>query len=261
MTEPIVFYDLPGKDDAHKAVSSNTWKTRFALNIKGIPYKTVWVEHPDIPALSRKIGAPPTGHNADGSPQYTLPAISDPNTKTVLADSALIVRYLDKTYPDTARLIPAGTDALHAAFDHAFHSVLDGDLRPLVVNESANALLPRGAAHFRATREAFFGGPLQEIAPPGSEKRAKHWAGVKKAFGTFAQWFQADGADKPFLLGDSIGYADVTLAAVLVFMQIVLGEDGKEWADLKTWDEGRWTRYVDAFKKYEGVDVGEMVVL
>ncbi|OJT03275.1 hypothetical protein TRAPUB_6142 [Trametes pubescens] len=261
MTKPLVFYDLPGKDAAQRAVSANTWKTRFALNIKGIPYKTVWVEHPDVAALSRKIGTLPTSHNADGTPLYTVPAIYDPNTKVVLADSAAIVRYLDKTYPDTPRLIPTGTDALHAAFDHAFHSLLDSDLMSLVVNESASALLPRGEASFRATREAFFGGPLQEVAPPGSEKREKHWAGVKKAFGTYAQWIQADGVDKPFFLGDKIAHADVTFAGFLVFMRIVLGEDGKEWADLKTWDGGLWARYVEAFKKYESVDVGEMLVL
>ncbi|OJT03278.1 hypothetical protein TRAPUB_6146 [Trametes pubescens] len=261
MAEPIVFYDIPGKDSVHKAVSWNTWKTRFTLNIKGIRYKTVWVEHPDIPALSRKIGAPPTSHDADGAPQYTLPAIYDPNTKTALADSAVIVRYLDKTYPDTPRLIPAGTDALHAAFDRACHFLLDSDLVPLVVNESANVLLPRGAAYFRATREATFGGPLQEIAPLGSAKREKHWAGVKKAFSAFARWIQADGVDKPFLLGDLIGFADVTLASFLVFMRVVLGEDSKEWADLKTWDGGRWARYAEAFKRYESVDVGEIVVL
>ena len=51
------------------------------MNIKGLPYRTVWVEYPDIVAVLEKIGAPPAGKAPDGSPKYTLPAIYDPNTK------------------------------------------------------------------------------------------------------------------------------------------------------------------------------------
>ena len=69
MSKPIVFYDIPGNAHSHKAWSPNTQKTRcallsrlrdvkvisersdlfsYSLNYKGIPYKTVWVEYPDI---------------------------------------------------------------------------------------------------------------------------------------------------------------------------------------------------------------------
>ncbi|THU78683.1 hypothetical protein K435DRAFT_786154 [Dendrothele bispora CBS 962.96] len=41
----LVFFDIPSKIGAW---SPNTWKTRYSLNYKGIPYKTVWVESPDI---------------------------------------------------------------------------------------------------------------------------------------------------------------------------------------------------------------------
>ncbi|KAL1950704.1 hypothetical protein VTO73DRAFT_5828 [Trametes versicolor] len=260
MPEPIIFYDIPSQGTAVKAWSPNTWKTRYALNIKGIPYKTVWVEYPDIESVMRKIGALPTETNANGTPHYTLPAIYDPNTKTALAESALIARYLDKTYPDTPRLIPEGTAALHAAFTQAFRAVLTKDLMPITIPATADHLPPRSEAYFRATREVFFGGPLQELAPPGP-KREKHWAEVKKAFGTYAQWLHADGVDKPFILGDKIGYADVTIASFAVWIRIVLGEDSKEWTDLKTWDGGRWATYMDTFKQYEDVDAGEAAVL
>lgn len=64
MTQPVVFYDIPGNAHPQKAWSPNTQNTRYAsrreqeglltdtlryiLNYKGIPYKTVWVEYPDI---------------------------------------------------------------------------------------------------------------------------------------------------------------------------------------------------------------------
>lgn len=43
---------------------------------------------------------------------YTLPAIYDPSTGTGVADSFEIARYLDKQYPTTPTVIPAGTEAL-----------------------------------------------------------------------------------------------------------------------------------------------------
>ncbi|KAI8986072.1 hypothetical protein BD414DRAFT_487549 [Trametes punicea] len=258
--KPIVFYDIPGKHASAKAWSPNTWKTRYCLNIKGLPYETVWVEYPDIEAALRKVGAAATMQKPDGSPLYTLPAIYDPNTETTIADSAKIVRYLDKTYPDTPRLIPAETDALHAAFHAAFESTLIPDLLKIVLPQAVNYLLPRSAAYFRATREAHFGAKLEEFAPPGP-KREQHWNGVKTAFNTFAQWLQADGTDKPFFLGDKIGFADVTIAAFLVSIRILFGADSKEWADILTWDGGRWARLYKAFSKYDAVDTGKDVEL
>ena len=80
MVEPIVFFDIPSLAKG-KAWSPNTWKVRyvrdlelivigtdavlrrFCLNIKNIPYKTVWVEFPDIENLCKKIGAEATGES------------------------------------------------------------------------------------------------------------------------------------------------------------------------------------------------------
>ncbi|KAJ8699426.1 hypothetical protein PTI98_002541 [Pleurotus ostreatus] len=67
----IIFYDIPSSLEP-QAWSHNTWRVRYALNIKGIPYQTVWVEYPDIEAVCKKIGASPTGEEA---PHYTLPVI------------------------------------------------------------------------------------------------------------------------------------------------------------------------------------------
>ncbi|KAI9058482.1 glutathione transferase FuA class [Trametes sanguinea] len=260
MPEPILFYDIPGKTAHQKAWSPNTWKTRYCLNFKGLPYKTVWVEYPDIEAVCRKIGAAATEQKADGSPYYTLPVIYDPNTKKAISESAAIARYLDKTYPDTSRLIPYETDALHAAFNYAFRRTLLPDLGKIMIPETAKCLLPRSEAYFRATREVMFGSKLEDISPPGP-KRDEHWNGVKKALRTFTQWLEADGTDKLFFLGDKIGYADIIVAGFLVWIRIVLGADSKEWADIKASDGGRWGRFMAAFEKYEAVDAGEDAVL
>lgn len=53
MTE-YVLYDLPNPG-RNSCWSVNTWKTRAALNFKGIPYKTEWVEFPDIAPLLQSL--------------------------------------------------------------------------------------------------------------------------------------------------------------------------------------------------------------
>ena len=141
------------------------------MNYKGIPYTTVWVDYPDIAPLSKKIGAPPTNTAANGLPQYTLPAIYDPNTKTAVSESAVIARYLDKTYPDKPTLIPSEADALHAAFNAAFGAALVPDLLQIMLPASHAQLRAKSDKYFRTTREAFFGAKLEEFAdlfyPPG----------------------------------------------------------------------------------------------
>ncbi|RDX53698.1 hypothetical protein OH76DRAFT_1398810 [Lentinus brumalis] len=267
MPEPIVFYDIPRKANvpSDKAWSPNTWKTRYSLNIKGLPYRTVWVEYPDIEALYKKLGvdAPSTGPT--GAPYYCLPLIYDRNTKVHVSDSAAIARYLDKTYPDNPTLIPKETDALHAAFQRAFAAVFNmpkGSISWLMIPETYVRLNPASQGYFRRTREEWSGMAIEELAPRGSEKRQKHWEAVKGAFHEVAGWLQADGHEKLFFLGgETICYADIAIAAWVVWIRVTFGEDGAEWRDLLRWDGGRWGKLTEAFRKYELVDEGSPLEL
>ncbi|KAI0675750.1 hypothetical protein C8Q78DRAFT_964604 [Trametes maxima] len=256
MLEPIVFYDIPGKINAW---SPNTWKTRYVLNYKRIPYHTVWTEYPDIEALCKKIGALPTGKKPDSTPLYTLPAIYDPNTQTGLAESSVIARYLDRTYPDTPAVIPPETDALHAAFEHAFGAVLYAHLSPIMAAHTVANLHPLSEGFFRPAREAVFG-KLEEMAPPGP-KREEHWNGIREGMGTVAQWLDAEGTGKAFFLGDRIAFADVTVASWLLWIRVLLGEDSKEWGNIARWDEGRWAKFMHFFRPFETVDEGTVLSL
>ena len=100
--------------------SKNNVRSRYTLNIKGIPYKTIWVEFPDVKALCQKIGAAPTLPLPDGTMMYTLPTLYDPNTKTAVSDSAAIARYLDRAYPHAGpTLVPPEVDAHAQRAAHA----------------------------------------------------------------------------------------------------------------------------------------------
>ena len=227
--------------------------SRYTLNIKGVAFKTVWVEYPDVEAVCKEIGASPTGIR-NNAPLYTLPAIYDPNHNIAVADSAAIARYLDRTYPRVGpTLIPHEIDALHTAFQDAFASTgFPRHLARLIMASICAILNPRGEEYFRRTREEMFGS-LEALAPAESEKRAEHWEGAEKAFGTIARWFATEphGEEMLFFMGhDKICFADITLAAFLKGMQKLVSVD--EWARVMQWNGGRWARFMDAFKPYEG---------
>ena len=281
MQEPIVLYDIPWKAMG-KAWSPNVWKTRFVilptqsrlsiltttllrfrycLNIKGIPYRTVWVEFPDIATFCTEIGAPPTATTRDAKPVYTLPVIYDPNTKATISESTRIAEYLDSAYPDTVALLPKGPEA--EQFQRACDKLLFGiDVLSIMVPGVYTSLNETSQPYFRATREKRFG-KLEELAPVGSDKRKKHWEGVKNTFHTIAELLQGKAEQEKlfFSSGSEVSYLDIRVASNLMWIRAIYGDDSKEWQDVLEWDGGRWGRFMDAFRKYEAVDSGTIAKL
>lgn len=74
---------------------------KLALNIKGLTYRTVWVQMPDIEPACKEIGAKLTETKRDGTSVPTFPAIVVYETNTVVSDSLEIARYLDYQCPNT----------------------------------------------------------------------------------------------------------------------------------------------------------------
>ncbi|PIL31349.1 hypothetical protein GSI_06047 [Ganoderma sinense ZZ0214-1] len=248
-TEPIVFYDLPSKVKG-TSWSGNTLKIKFTLEYKRLPYKTVFVEFPDIARVSREIGASPTGTWPDGSPKYTVPAIYDPSTKTAVADSMVIARYLDATYPDTPRAIPEGTEAFHETTMVAIRTVIGPHSGPLVMTLVPPLLSPDSGAYYSARVESMLGESLmKELSVVGSAAREERWMTLESAMGKLAQWIEVDGKKRKFFMGDMPCFADFIVGAGLVAMKRVLGEDGKEWRRVAQWHGGRWARLVAALEE------------
>lgn len=96
-SEARVLYDI----HTSAACASNPWKSRLALNHKGIAYSTLWVPLPNIPKVRRAPDVPPCHKNSDGTGYYTLPILIDPNTNSKIGDSFDIAVYLQKTHPDS----------------------------------------------------------------------------------------------------------------------------------------------------------------
>jgi hypothetical protein len=136
----------------------------------------------------------------------------------------------------------------------------------LVVVGTVHAVPTRTADYLRSTR-AILKGDLSQISPAGSEARAGHLAGLKKALGRIAKAYVYDtnahaGTEKTkvsFLMGPEVGmtYADLALAARLLWLYRMLPKE--EYDEVASWDGGRWgtlIAYLDG-EGYMKVDEGE----
>lgn len=218
----------------------------FALNYKGIPYKTEWVEYPDIEPLCKKLGAPATSKKPDGRDHFTLPVIYDPSTKTVLTDSGPIAKYLDETYPSTRKVFPAGTDAFQASFLAFAGPNLTFPALLVLLARVADALNPPSSVYFRETREAAFG-KLEDTNTP------KAWADLEKGLGQVKGFLDANGEGRNLsFLGehDTFTFSDIQIAAILTWIRIMMGADSEDWKKVAGWHDGFAGTFLAQFDKY-----------
>ncbi|KAJ7146362.1 hypothetical protein C8R44DRAFT_757257 [Mycena epipterygia] len=245
MSNTITLYDIastvPGQ-----AWSPNTAKTRYALNFKGIPYKTVFLEYLEIEPLCKKIGAKPT---TDKEPYYTLPVIYDPSTDTAVSDSIDIAHYLDATYPDLPRLMPAGTAAFHYAFAEAYSTTLY-PLYTYALPATLPILNLASQDYFRRTREKLFGQRLEDVVPTG-DRHIHTWKKLKEAFELVDGWIRKNGPDSKYLMGENVCYADIIVAGYLRWAKVVLGKE--QWEEISSWHGGRWANLMKALEQYDVV--------
>ncbi|KAJ7735703.1 hypothetical protein B0H16DRAFT_1326996 [Mycena metata] len=242
----ITLYDI-ASTHPRQAWSPNTAKARYALNFKGIPHRTVFLEYLEIEPLLKKIGAKPT---SETFPHYTLPVIYDPSTNTVVSDSIEIARYLDATYPHSPRLIPKGTTAFHYAFTDTIVATLAQPLLAYNLPASLPFLNPASQSYFRRTREELFGGRRLEDVTPTGAAHVVEWLNVKESFGRVDGWIRKNSRGR-FVMGDTICYADFIVAGFLRWTKLVLSRD--KWEDILSWHDGRWANLMKEMEKYDAV--------
>lgn len=207
----------------------------------------MWVEYPDIESVCRKIGAAPTYSPAA---PYTFPVIHDPAHNAVISESIEIARYLDKTYPGTTPLLD-GSQALQEAFQTAIMKTAMEPSFLIMLPLSCAKLNPVSEAYFRNDRERKFGMKLEEFSPVGAT-RDGHWKNLRDQYGIISSWLDKN-ENGAFVMGEHISYADVTIAAPLIWMRTTFGVDSAEWKDILTWQNGRWVGFMKEISKYEQV--------
>ncbi|THU90810.1 hypothetical protein K435DRAFT_759879 [Dendrothele bispora CBS 962.96] len=254
--KPLILYDFSSKKPGVKGWNPNVWKARYSLNYKGLPYKTIWVEYPDVASTLETAGCPPNPvfKKPDGSPMYTLPAIVDPNTGACVSESLLIAVYLDKTYPDKPTLIPAGTRAFHEALLDAFMPNTWPSMRFMMLKTAEVFLNPKSEVYFREHRKYdVLGGVSVEDAYPKGDEVQVVWKQIEDGMNKMATWMDKGGYK--FVMGDKISFADFVFAGFLQFNKKTWGEESKEWKDMSVnWDGGRWGKLLKDLKEYERDD-------
>ena len=270
-SDPIVFYDIAGCPPAKKSFAPNPWKTRLALNFKGLPYSTTWVPMPEIATVRTGLKVPACRKFADGTDFFTLPIIQDPATNASVGDSFDIAVYLQKTYPDSGAgdLLPPQT--LNYAFtpDHAslvplsdcsesdfpeyaqFNMNVDAVFTAHV--QLAVSGFPFDPATAEATKEQFVrraGATCWEDFALVGEQREKTKESFRNALGGLGKLFLED-TSGPFILGTRASYADFIVGAWLRMMSLALPEE--EWEELRSWYDGIFARLHDALEIYAEV--------
>lgn len=271
-SSPIVFYDIAMRPPVGKnCCSPNPWKTRLALNFKGLPYSTSWVALPDIAKVRSSLKVPPCRKFADGTNFFTLPIIEDPATDSLVGDSFDIAVYLQNTYMNSGAgdLFPPQT--LDYVFTH--------DLALLVpLSECRESEFPEYAkfnvnvdaafsAHVQLTVQGFpFDPATAEISKAEfvrragvtcwedfalvGEEREKMKDSFRNMLGGLAKLFLRD-TSGPFLLGIRASYADLIVGGWLRMMRATLPES--EWEEVRSWHGGLFGRLHDALEVYAEV--------
>jgi len=249
----------------------NPWKTRLALNFKGLPYSTSWVALPDIAKVRSSLKVPACRKFADGTDFFTLPIIENPATDSLVGDSFDIAVYLQNTYPNSGAgdLFPPQT--LDYVFTH--------DLALLVPpSECRESEFPEYAkfnvnvdaaftAHVQLSVQGFpFDPATAEISKAEfvrragvtcwedfelvGEEREKMNDSFRNMLGGLAELFLRD-TSGPFLLGTRASYADLIVGGWLRMMRATLPES--EWEEVRSWHGALFGRLHDALEVYAEV--------
>ncbi|KAJ7254967.1 hypothetical protein B0H12DRAFT_1114349 [Mycena haematopus] len=278
----LVLYDI-ATDPPHTPYAPNPCKTRYALNFTKAPYRTEWIDIPDIAAVRTALHCPASRNFLDGSDFHTLPMLQDttPGAEFVLGDSLDIACYLASRAAawGGGALFPAdstrhGLDYISPHMHEAMSFV------PLSAREAADPDLADYAhfnTHVDATFTTFVGLTVQNMArafPPASAARTKAlfaqragvsaWddltggaiadaekrAGLFRAFETGVAGLAGLYAQKegPFLEGQTPSYADFVVGGWLKEFNRFLEKE--EWAEFCTWHGGVFGRLHEALQQY-----------
>ncbi|KAF8996514.1 hypothetical protein BDQ17DRAFT_1364310 [Cyathus striatus] len=243
----ITFYDIHSTTPKI-AWSLMTWKVRYILNYKNLPYKAVYVEYPDIEETCKKLGILPTSTKADGSPYYTFPAIYDSSTDKSLADSLPIAQYLDATYPDTPVVIAKGTEVLTLAYLDNFV----GKFAPFYIcllRPMAGILSPRSVKYL--SPRLFFGRTWADLMALTKEDEREGLKKVNEALVDVDQWFRKAGQEGSFLTGEKPVFVDFAVGGMFVFIRTLVEEESEAWKEIVSWQGGRWAKLLDDLKEWE----------
>ncbi|KAK1223655.1 hypothetical protein PQX77_013477 [Marasmius sp. AFHP31] len=237
----ITLYDFGPSLDKSMGMSPFVRSIRFALNYKGIPYTSIEVSLTELESTAKSIGAAPTMNYTDGSVKYTVPMIQDSTTGRVVSDSFKIAEYLDETYPDTPRIIPAGTRMLQSTFCTSVILTLQ-PLMPIIQPVAVAKFLPPEVAE---SYKKLFGEESLKLTL-SAEEQAEIWTKVVQGFRLMAEGYgNCAEDDSPFVMGgEKPMFADMFMTGLLWWTKLAF-EDTRAWKDIVALGDGKIGRLIE----------------
>ena len=95
----------------------------------------------------------------------------------------------------------------------------------------------RSEEYFRRAKGSSLGRPLNILE--GAEK-AEEWAKLRKVMNNIDESMAKTDTKGPFVMGDTVSWADFFLSAFLMYIKTISGEDSEQWKDVTSWNAGRW---------------------
>lgn len=216
-------YELRGKDPKY-LWSSNPWKSRICLNLKGIKFDSIPLTYPEIHAL-----LPSVLNKEEGC---TVPVLVD--GECVIQDSFEIAKYLDQKYPEPS--IFQGNQALHQFFYDWFDLEVKRPLFKLVILDIASKLDDESKEYYIQKNTKLFG----ELHAASQDNREQNIQRVQTNLSLLFKHLDTNS----FISGETIGWADITTAAFLymillanraVFQEAIAQIDNRSFE--KWWDD------------------------
>lgn len=194
----LTLYELAGADAAVR-FSPHCWKARMALAHKGLaaecrPWR--FTDKPDIAF----------------SGQGLVPVLVEDGT--AISDSWRIALHLEARHPERPSLFGSEQGRALARFVNGWaDSAVVAPLRPLLTLDIFLRVHEKDRAYFRASREARFGRPLEEL----DSDTAKNIADFRAALAPARTLL----GDQPFLAGAAPAYADYALFGLFMWARCI----------------------------------------
>ncbi|KAH8115134.1 hypothetical protein DFH11DRAFT_1543820 [Phellopilus nigrolimitatus] len=251
----ITFYETTSLLE-ERSISPFAVRIRLLLNYKRIPYQIVRIEYPEIEAVSKSVGAPPTGKKVDGRPHYTIPFIvvapPAPASTFALSDSPTIAAFLEETFPDPD---PQHPPAIASAETRVFQSVFRQYLRdvfmavfPVMIHAFASKLTT--PEWFITTRKELFGVSAEQIAPRvgDAEGESAAWTAFENSFDGLAAHLDVLGAGNYRLVKSQVTYSEMEMVSLVFCIKRVTPDTA--WKKLEGRNGGRWPKLLALYDEY-----------
>ncbi|KAJ5116291.1 hypothetical protein N7456_000639 [Penicillium angulare] len=200
----IILYDLA----CTKGVCFDpaVWRVRLALNYKRIPYRTIFLEFPDVRPTFYALGLVSSTEEA-----YEAPAIHYLPSDEYLMGSSRIIDFLEYKYAWPSLPAPSQSEAIRR-IETQVRSYLDTIFELSILPRIINILSPRSRTYHRHAAEKRYDFPIEELL---DDEEETHWRMLEGGMREISGLLQAKKAVGPYVLGGHVSLTDFMIAGYM----------------------------------------------